>query len=58
MAMEALRVRIVAPIPGKGAVGIEIPNSVRRVVYIKELVADRPTERASQFANRLGQRHR
>src|SRR5207248_9268470 len=26
MAMEALRVRIVAPIPGKGVVGIEVPN--------------------------------
>ena len=46
MAMEALRVRIVAPIPGKGAVGIEIPNSVRETVYIKELVADEAYRKA------------
>lgn len=46
MAMEALRVRIVAPIPGKGAVGIEIPNCVRETVYIKELVADEAYRKA------------
>ncbi len=40
MAMEALHVRIVAPIPGKGAVGIEIPNETRETVYLKEIVAD------------------
>ncbi|MFZ9889181.1 MAG: DNA translocase FtsK 4TM domain-containing protein, partial [Myxococcota bacterium] len=40
MAMEALHVRIVAPIPGKGAVGIEIPNEKRETVYLKEIVAD------------------
>lgn len=40
MAMEAMRVRIVAPIPGKGAVGIEIPNETRETVYFKELVAN------------------
>ncbi len=39
MSMAALRVRIVAPIPGKGAVGIEIPNDVRETVYLKEIVA-------------------
>lgn len=40
MAMEAVHVRIVAPIPGKNAVGIEIPNERRETVYLKEIVAD------------------
>ncbi len=39
MSMAALRVRIVAPIPGKGAVGIEIPNVDREMVYLKEIIA-------------------
>ncbi|MBI5507428.1 MAG: DNA translocase FtsK 4TM domain-containing protein [Deltaproteobacteria bacterium] len=39
MSMAALRVRIVAPIPGKGAVGIEIPNESREMVYLKEMIA-------------------
>jgi S-DNA-T family DNA segregation ATPase FtsK/SpoIIIE len=40
MAMEAVHVRIVAPIPGKGAVGIEIPNEKRETVYMMEIIAD------------------
>jgi S-DNA-T family DNA segregation ATPase FtsK/SpoIIIE len=38
MAMEALRVRIVAPIPGRGVVGIEVPNKQRETVVLRELV--------------------
>jgi S-DNA-T family DNA segregation ATPase FtsK/SpoIIIE len=40
LALEALRVRIVAPIPGKAAVGIEVPNRSREKVFIKEILAD------------------
>src|SRR5207244_11713481 len=37
-AMEALRVRIVAVIPGKGVVVIEVPNKSRQTVILRELV--------------------
>ena len=40
LALEALRVRIVAPIPGKAAVGIEVPNKSREKVFLKEILAD------------------
>ncbi|MEO1336210.1 MAG: DNA translocase FtsK, partial [Myxococcota bacterium] len=39
MSMEAVRVRIVAPIPGRGVVGIELPNDKRENVYLKEIIA-------------------
>ena len=39
MSMEAVRVRIVAPIPGRGVVGIELPNESRENVYLKEIIA-------------------
>ncbi len=37
MAMEAMRVRIVAPIPGKGVVGVEVPNKKRESVFLREV---------------------
>ncbi|MFP4476684.1 MAG: DNA translocase FtsK 4TM domain-containing protein [Desulfatibacillaceae bacterium] len=37
MALRAMSVRIVAPIPGKGAVGIEVPNKDRELVCFKEM---------------------
>jgi S-DNA-T family DNA segregation ATPase FtsK/SpoIIIE len=40
MALEAQSVRIVAPIPGKAVVGIEIPNMKRETVYLKEILED------------------
>ncbi|MBN1754659.1 DNA translocase FtsK [bacterium] len=38
LALRAQDIRIVAPIPGKGAVGIEIPNEQPEMVYIREIL--------------------
>lgn len=38
LVMKAQSVRIVAPIPGKGTVGVEVPNSTSNVVYLKEIL--------------------
>lgn len=39
LAMKAQSVRIVAPIPGKSRVGIEVPNSSIGTVYLKEVLS-------------------
>jgi len=39
LAMKALSVRIVAPIPGKGRVGVEVPNTQSSFVYLKEVLS-------------------
>jgi len=38
LALSAVTIRIVAPIPGKSVVGIEVPNSVRETVFLKEII--------------------
>ena len=38
MALKVSGLRVVAPIPGKSTVGIEVPNSVKELVRIKELM--------------------
>jgi S-DNA-T family DNA segregation ATPase FtsK/SpoIIIE len=38
MALRAVSIRIVAPIPGKSVVGIEIPNNNRETVYLKDVL--------------------
>jgi S-DNA-T family DNA segregation ATPase FtsK/SpoIIIE len=38
LAMKAPCVRIVAPLPGKGAVGIEVPNNTRETVYFRQIL--------------------
>ncbi len=37
MSLSALSIRIIAPIPGKDVVGIEVPNDVREAVVLREL---------------------
>ncbi len=39
LALRAQRIRIVAPIPGKAAVGIEIPNRVKAMVSLREIIS-------------------
>ena len=41
MALKAVKVRIVAPIPGKGVVGFEVPNIEREVVWMKEIIGSK-----------------
>jgi len=38
LAISAPSLRIVAPIPGKPAVGIEVPNRMRQLVHLRELI--------------------
>lgn len=47
LAMHAPSVRIVAPIPGKGAVGVEVPNPQPEMVYFRE-VLESPAFRGSK----------
>jgi S-DNA-T family DNA segregation ATPase FtsK/SpoIIIE len=49
LALRAQRIRILAPIPGKGAVGVEIPNRRRRTVYLREVLSS-PQYEASAAA--------
>ena len=38
MNLQAESVRILAPVPGRGTVGIEIPNKVRKDVLLREII--------------------
>ncbi|MDP2913704.1 MAG: DNA translocase FtsK [Candidatus Omnitrophota bacterium] len=38
LAMKAQSIRIVAPVPGKGTVGVEVPNSSSALVYLRDVL--------------------
>ncbi|MCD6539760.1 MAG: DNA translocase FtsK 4TM domain-containing protein [Candidatus Omnitrophica bacterium] len=38
LALKSSQVRIVAPLPGKGTVGVEVPNSFAHIVYLREVI--------------------
>jgi DNA segregation ATPase FtsK/SpoIIIE, S-DNA-T family len=46
LAMRAQSIRIVAPIPGKGAVGVEIPNPESATVHLRDILEARPYRNA------------
>ncbi len=38
LSLAALGIRIIAPIPGKGTIGIEVPNKNKQIVSLKEIL--------------------
>lgn len=55
LALKAVSLRIVAPVPGKSVVGIEVPNLYREMVSMKEVVTSEAFSRAkSKLSLALG----
>ncbi len=46
LSLSALGIRIIAPIPGKGTIGIEVPNKNRKTVSMKSLISSKKFQEA------------
>lgn len=46
LSLSALGIRIIAPIPGKGTIGIEVPNKKKQMVSMKEVLMSEKFKRA------------
>jgi DNA segregation ATPase FtsK/SpoIIIE, S-DNA-T family len=47
LSLAALGIRIIAPIPGKGTIGIEVPNQNPEIVSIKSLLSSEKFQKSS-----------
>jgi DNA segregation ATPase FtsK/SpoIIIE, S-DNA-T family len=55
MALKALKVRVVAPLPGKSTVGVEVPNPQRETVGLKDMLTSEAFRKSrSKLALALG----
>ncbi len=55
LSLSALGIRIIAPIPGKGTIGIEVPNQKPRIVSMKSILASKKFQDAEmELAIALG----
>ena len=55
LSLSALGIRIIAPIPGKGTIGIEVPNQKKSIVSMKSLISSKKfSEAEMELPNALG----
>ena len=47
LSLAALGIRIIAPIPGKGTIGIEVPNTRKTMVSMKTLLVDEKFQKST-----------
>ncbi len=50
IALRVPTIRIVAPIPGKNTVGVEVPNETRQLVRLREVIEETPDKQKSKMA--------
>jgi len=53
LSLSALGIRIIAPIPGRGTIGIEVPNSKPEIVSMRSIIGSR-TFQESRFELAIG----
>lgn len=57
LSLAALGIRIIAPIPGKGTIGIEVPNAKKTIVSMKTLLsADKFTKNSFSLPIAIGKK--
>lgn len=54
LALKAPSVRLIIPIPGKSAVGVEVPNTVASLVSVRELIESAAFQKKQQLPLALG----